>query len=227
MPPLVLRDILSDIVAWSSPAPAPTEFRFEWSDSAARHNLHILQRYDMDLDRAIRAQPFSSLSLGSEFRPVSVLAPLCQHHPLWPRVRQYLTNGTECTMAPLPETDRLEDLHAMLKRGNHASASRSMDTVIEMFKEEVRHMWQLPLPSHAASILPGAVLAPVGLADQLTINEHGEVVPKQRLTHDQSFNVVPGTRRSVNDHVDLTTLTPCRYGHALLRFIHVILSFRL
>jgi hypothetical protein len=115
----------------------------------------------------------------------------------------------------------------MLKHGNHASASQSMAMVIEMFKDEVNHMWQLPLPSYAANELLGAVLAPVGLTDQLTINKCGEVIPKWCLTHDQSFNVIPGIHWSVNNCIDLTMLTPFRYGHALLRFIHVILAFRL
>ena len=76
-------------------------------------------------------------------------------------------------------------------------------------------------------MLPGAVIAPVGLADQLTINELGEIVPKQCLTHDQSYNVIPSTCRSVNDRIQLEALTPCKYGHALLRFIHIIIAFRL
>jgi hypothetical protein len=130
-------------------------------------------------------------------------------------------------MTPIAETDRLQDLRLMLARGNHKSALDNIDKVTSMLQDEVHHMWQLPLPPRAALELPGAVIAPVGLADQLTINEHGEIVPKQRLTHDQSYNVVPGTKRSVNDRIDFESLTPCRYGHALLRFIHVIISLRL
>jgi hypothetical protein len=178
----------------------------------------------MDLDRATRAQPFSSITLGSKFRPVMVLEPLCYAHPLWPRVRQYLTHGTACTLAPLQEVDRLRDLSAMVRRGNHKSALRDQARVIDILKDEVQHMWQLPLPPRALLELPGVVLAPVGLAHQQSINERGEIVPKWRLTHDQSFNVIPGTRRSVNNRTDFSSLTPCRYGHALLRFIHVILS---
>ena len=133
----------------------------------------------MDLDAAIRAQPFSGITPGSEFRPVDVLAPLCSGHPLWPRVRQYLTQGTECSMTPIAETDCLQDLQLMLARGNHKSALDDIKQVTSMLKDEVHHMWQLPLPPRAVLELPGAVLAPVGLAHQLTINERGEIIPKQ------------------------------------------------
>jgi hypothetical protein len=38
---------------------------------------------------------------------------------------------------------------------------------------------------------------------------------------------VPGTLRSVNDRVQRSHLTPCRYGSALLRYIHFIVQLRL
>jgi hypothetical protein len=59
----------------------PTEFRFEWSTEAADHNLAVLKRHALDLDIALAAQLFSSLTPGSEFRPVELLAPCyrCTH----------------------------------------------------------------------------------------------------------------------------------------------------
>jgi hypothetical protein len=223
---MVLREILFQVVAWQSPPPSPPEFQFKWSSSATWHNPHVLRKYHMDLNAAIRAQPFSTITPGSEFCPVAVLQPLCGGHPLWPRVRQYLTHGTECPLQPIAETDRLQDLRLMLQRGNHKSAIRALHRVIELLQDEVKHMWQLPFPPSAVMQLPGIVIAPVGLAEQQSINERGELIPKQRLTHDQSFNVVPGTCRSVNDRICFDALTPCRYGHALLRFIHVIIALR-
>jgi hypothetical protein len=61
---------------------------------------------------------------------------------------------------------------------------------------------------------------------QATINERGEIVDKLRVTHDQSFNPVKGTRRSVNDRVDWALLTPCMFGRALLRHIYQIVALR-
>jgi hypothetical protein len=42
----------------------------------------------------------------------------------------------------------------------------------------------------------------MGLVQQATINERGEIINKLRVTHDQSFNPVKGSRQSVNDRVD-------------------------
>jgi hypothetical protein len=74
--------------------------------------------------------------------------------------------------------------------------------------------------------MPGIVVTPLGLAHQQTINECGEIVPKQQLTHDQSFNVIPGTKRSMNDRLQLDSLTFCCFGHALTHFLHIIVTFR-
>jgi hypothetical protein len=60
----------------------------------------------MDLGRAITAQPFSTLTIGSEFRHVSVLELLCHYHPLWPRVSTWLSTGVQYPLRPLPEEDR-------------------------------------------------------------------------------------------------------------------------
>ena len=94
-----------------------------------------------------------------------------------------------------------------------------------MLKEEVTHGWQLVLPPEAALEIPDAVLAPLGMANQNTINERGEIVPKSRLTHDQSFTFSSG--QSVNKRLFTNDITPCMFGHAIRRHTHTIVGFRL
>jgi hypothetical protein len=50
--------------------------------------------------------------------------------------------------------------------------------------------------SQTGPTVASAILAPLGLIEQDTINEFGEIVPKWQLTHDQSFNVIKQTSRS-------------------------------
>jgi hypothetical protein len=137
-----------------------------------------------------------------------------------------LTSGVTFPSTDIPEQQRLEDLHAMIARGNHQSAKQRAPTLERMMKSEVLHGWQLPLPPSAALQIPHAVAAPMGLIEQATINKRGEIVDKLRVTHDQSFNPVKGTRRSVNDRVHRDLLTPCMFGRALLRHIHQIVALR-
>jgi len=152
---------------------------------------------------------------------------LCHLHPLWPRVQRWLTVGVDYPLEPITADERMIDLQANLERGNHQSALYNHERLVNMLTDEVQRGWQLLLPKAAVLEIKHAVLAPLGLVEQDSINEFGEVIPKWRLIHDQSFNVIKGTRRSVNDRLIITDLTPCRYGRALLRHIHSILGFRL
>jgi len=193
-----LQALLSSVLAWLTPPTSTCEFSFRWTKVAAWKNLEILRGYGMNVGRAVGAQPFCSLTIGSEFRPVSVLAPLCDWHPLWHRDRHWLTSGIDYPLSPLLECNRRVNLEANLARGNHKSADFNLSCLLNMLKDELRHGWQMILPRPAVVDIPGTVLAPLGLVEQDTIDESGAiVVPKWQLIHDQSFNVIRNTKCSV------------------------------
>jgi hypothetical protein len=108
------------------------------------------------------------------------------------------------SLTPIAKKDHLQDFWLMLARGNHKSALDDIKQVTSMLKDEAHHMWQLPLPPWAALELPGAVLAPVGLAHQLTINEHGESFPSNA-----SPMTNPAMRCRAPNALSMTGLTLC------------------
>jgi hypothetical protein len=95
---------------------------------------------------------------------------------------------------------------------------------MKILSTEVEKAWQLPLPIQHLDKIPGAVVSPLGLAEQAGIDENGHIIPKWRVTHDQSFAFSSG--QSVNDRVIESELTPCQYGFALRRFLHTIIRLR-
>jgi hypothetical protein len=204
----------------------PTEFRFEWSIAAADHNLAVLQKHALDLETALAAQPFSSLTPGSEFRPVKLLAPLLSMHPLWPKFQERISNGAEFPLREIADADRIADVHANLTRGNHKSAQGHEARLIDMPKDKVERGWQLPLPRSAALLIKGCEVAPLGMVAQTTIDGKGNAKSKFRLTHDQSFNPSRTEKRSVNDRVDASQLTVARFGKAFSRLIYHISYLR-
>ena len=112
-------------------------FRFVWSDDAARHNLAILRKFRLDLAAALAAQPFSTITPGSEFPPSPLLAPLLSHHQLWPRFREHITLGAEFPLTAIADADRRADLQAILsRRGNHKSVRGHEAKLTVMLKEE-------------------------------------------------------------------------------------------
>ena len=185
----------------------------------------LSQKFKLDLEAAIQAQSNSILGYGSEFRPVHSLKRLLHKHPLWSKFEKMLTVGADYPLEPMSEEDRLQDITDAMERGNHKSAKQKHQVLETKLFDEVRHGWELPLPLDKVPRLPGSLLAPLGVADQETINEQGEVIPSDRVTHDQSFPFSSGT--SVNIRVIDEELTPCMCGHMLSRLIHYIVATRI
>ena len=140
-------------------------------------------------------------------------------------MKQILENGTSYVYKDGDLLDEVckQDLIAALKRGNHKSALKKEKVLESAFKKEINFGYQLPLkPSHILKI-PGACLSPMGVADQLTISELGEVIQKDRVTHNLSF---PGevSGESINSMIDDNSLFVLIYGHTHSRCIHQIVA---
>ena len=122
----------------------------------------------------------------------------------------------------MDEATRQETLEKNIEYGNHKSILRQPKLFQKKIKEEVKYGSMLPLPLDMAFRLPDAEAAPHGLVSQDTINGLGEIVPKDRLTHDQSY----GSKNlpSVNSRIIDEELAPCFFGHMISRCIHYIVG---
>ena len=122
-----------------------------------------MEAHNWDLAAIIWLHPFCAVTPGSEFRQSQLLAPLLDSHPLWRRFSERIDMWSHHPLLPISEPDRIRDLHAMLSRGNHKSAKLHEVKLIPMLQDEVARGWQLPLPLAAATLIPGAVVGPVGM----------------------------------------------------------------
>lgn len=69
-------------------------------------------------------------------------------------------------------------------------------------------------------------MSPLNVQDQNTIDEEGNVIPSQRLTHNQS-KTYKASGTSINSRVIVELLQDCMYGHMILRLVHYIVALRL
>ena len=72
--------------------PCAPSFHFQMDKESAERNFIFLERHDLDLSKALRAQKGSPLDYGSEFKPVEVLERLFGRHPNWERMKKILTS---------------------------------------------------------------------------------------------------------------------------------------
>ncbi len=200
-------------------------FKFKMNGEAAESNFHILQRFNFDLGKAIEVQARLPIGYGSEFRKSDVLLPLLQKHPLWNQMRAMLAHGLQWPTEPITKEDRAADLIEVLKFGNHKGTTTQPELLLKLVSGDIKHGYALPLPLGKIKRIPGICMAPLNIQPQWTINEHGEIIEKDRLTHDQSFEWEK-SGYSVNSQTNTSQLQQCRFGKCLLRLINWAVAAR-
>ena len=128
--------------------PSASEFQFTMSQAAAEHNTKILSKYDYKLDEAIKANPNSIISPGSELRPNNQLNALLSHHPNYDRFIHNASNGIDYPADDLPESTRVKELKTQIDRDNHKSAFISKEaraTVNKLFEEDINTGYAIPI----------------------------------------------------------------------------------
>jgi hypothetical protein len=222
--PINLIQIISEIASTQSSKPKTPEFDFRLTKEAAENNAKVLAKYDNNLERAICAQARSPVGYGSEFRPTDQLVKLFGLHPCWSKMQAILTRGSKWTLDYLEEDQRKQDIEDALAFGNHKGAQKKPAQLRTLVEKDVIHGYGLPLPLRNIRTIPGVVIAPMNIASQNTINDLGQIIKKDRLTHDQSFEWSSG--RSVNNRVNLEDFMPCMFGKALLRMVNWAVAAR-
>jgi hypothetical protein len=126
----------------------------------------------------------------------------------------------------LSEAVRAIELTAMINRGNHKSAGDKPAVVNKLLLKDATHGFSLPLPPSTVALIKGALVQPLGLAKEWTLNESRERIPKYRLTQDLSFSMSQDAC-SVNDHIGMEQYAEIIYGWCLGRILHFIVALRL
>jgi hypothetical protein len=201
--------MIADILAIPSRTPSSSQFQFQLDHASAIHNGQILQAHNFDLGRALRSDGNLPLRFGSEFRPISVLEPLLGIHPLWPRIQALLLEGSHLSADPFPREACSQQVEACLSYGNHKGAINAPETFFDLLDEDVTHGFIMPLRLSIAFQIPGLLMSPMNIARQNTIDELGNIVPKDRLTHEHSTDFLP--RSSINSRSRLEDHEPCHF----------------
>ena len=228
-PPGWFLAALKDIARTEITPPTMPPFKFVVSAEAAKYNGKILARSGFDVGRVLDAHGTSTLGYGCEFRTPEQLQPLLGRHRHFALLRNLLTEGMSYYYkVDLSETERVEELDALLARGNHKSATVEGRHVAALLAKDVTHGFSVPIPINIIRLIPGAAVQPLGMVVQQTLDENGKPKVKRRLTQDLSFssNPHPAPPRSINKRVDMTMYPEMVFGWCLPRILHFVASLR-
>ena len=137
-------------------------------------------------------------------------------------MKRTLTHGSKWPLQPLGEENRKKYVEDTLNFGNHKGANKQQELLKKLITDDVIRGFTILLPLSKIVQIPGILLAPLNIQAQNTINERGEIIPKNRLTHDQNWKWQSGT--SVNSRVNRDELMPCYFGRALRRLINWVVA---
>jgi hypothetical protein len=83
-------------------------------------------------------------------------------------------------LSPSRQNGKRKDVEEAIIFGNHKGAVKQQDLIIKLVKDDVTRGFALPLPLNKIASIPGVLLAPLNIQAQSTINERGEIIPKDR-----------------------------------------------
>jgi hypothetical protein len=185
----------------------------------------VLRKFNFNLQKVIQANKNSPIGYGSKFRNPTVLAPLLNQHPHWNLLQNLLINGSVWSLQELNKEERQKDVDESLQFGNHKRASLNKEKLRTMISNKVSRGYILPLQLSKITRVPGILLAPLKVQHQNTIDEEGNIIKKDRLTHNQSFKF-SGSNSSVNSRLNITKLSPGISRWVIERLINWIVTAR-
>ncbi len=98
-----------------------------------------------------------------------------------------LIKRSKWPLIEISKSNRIADLAEALQFGNHKGASQKLDLLKKLISDDIRYGYGLVIPWGKIPRLPNACLAPMNITMQFTLDVGGEIVDKERLTHNQSF----------------------------------------
>jgi hypothetical protein len=123
-----------------------------------------------------------------------------------------ITFGSKLPLVEISKEEQAQDSVDAVTFGNQKGALGKPELLKKVFGKDVKYGYTILIPLDRVRLIPGLEMAPLpmNIMPQYTIDELGQIIPKDRLTHDQSWKWSLGT--SVNSRVQKECLQECQYG---------------
>ena len=227
VPPAWLMKAIKEVAKSKVVTPQAPPIRFDLSKESVEFNSELLTKSDLDLEKFLAKNQETTLNFGSEFRPIGDLEKILGAHPNFTFFSGVLAYGMDYRFKEeISEDQRIEEVVAMTKRGNHKSVQEDSEAVAELLAKDVRQGFSLPVSPDLIPKLANAMVQPAGVVKQFSLQSDGSRSLKRRLTQDLSFPLTFPSA-SVNKRIDMEAYVEMIYGWCLSRVIHFIVALRL
>jgi hypothetical protein len=111
-------------------------------------------------------------------------------------------HGSNWPLNKLDDNTQKKDVNKVLNFGNHKGVTSQPLLLHQLIVKDVTYGFGLAILLLMVHSIQGGFLVSMNVMKQNTINEQGQIIPKDGLTHDQSYAWRLGT--SVNSHIHAT-----------------------
>jgi hypothetical protein len=125
-------------------------------------------------------------------------------------MKRILTDGSKWPLVEISKEEQQKDVLDALTFGNHKGASAKLDLLWKLISKDVKYRYSFAIPLSSVTVIPRICMALMNIIAQNTIDNKGQIVLKDRLTHNQSWHWSSGT--SINSQVQKDFFLECRYG---------------
>jgi hypothetical protein len=108
--------------------------------------------------------------------------------------------------------------------GNHKGGTSQPLLLQQLIVKNITYGFSLAILLSTVHSIQGSILAPMNIMKKNIINEQGQIIPKDRLTQDQSYAWRSGT--SVNSLVWIEDFIPCRFGACIQWLVNYAVAVR-
>jgi hypothetical protein len=139
-------------------------------------------------------------------------------------MKAVLSHGSVWPVAPLSKHKRIKDIIEALQFGIHRGAEKQHDLLRKLVKDNVNQGFALLFPLDKIVLIAGILLALLNVQLQKTINKCGKIIPKNRLTQDQSLKWQSGIL--VNSRINSDQQMLCYFEKVLKGLINWAVAAR-
>jgi hypothetical protein len=115
--------------------------------------------------------------------------------------------GSKWPLVEISKNEQQQNLVDALTFGNHKGALQKPIILKKLIAKEIKYEYSLPIPHSSVRLVPGLVMAHMNIMAQNTVDKFGQIIPKDRLPHDQSWKWSSGT--SVNSSIQKELFQAC------------------
>ena len=123
--PVNLIKICKNVIKSPPKKMPPSAFNFEPSSLEAAKNWRVLETFELDFSKVLKAEKDSQLVYSSKCKDITLLELIFKNHPPWSKMKSHLSRGSSYPLTLISKEEERRYLEEAFNFGNHNGVSKN------------------------------------------------------------------------------------------------------